>query len=334
MNEISLSDTAGISALLHGGSDLSGTLTKDIFLTGQSIVGTRYLGDAEDLIKELKVGSRVTLLHEADNRFDKKAVIAIDEEGRKLGYIPRHQNAVISALLDAGKMFYGVIREKPERVRRNDGDAPYRFMIDLYMREYTGPEDPSFIPRYGYQGSFAVAALKLTDRNAEQSGTPEEHSSREPEEKEISEGKAITGICTLKIINGEERGLYCRELDENAGREAQRAMFDVFEEMVGYLPIISYGISGHKLQLLEDAYGVCLGKSFSNHVIDPAKMISIHMPERQMHSLDDCASWLGITCEAESEMERECRLAWKLYCRMDRSELQKSSLTVGNDSDT
>ena len=176
--------------------------------------------------------------------------------------------------------------------------------------------------------------LKRRAKEAEQSGTPEEHSSREPEEKEISEGKAITGICTLKIINGEERGLYCRELDENAGREAQRAMFDVFEEMVGYLPIISYGISGHKLQLLEDAYGVCLGKSFSNHVIDPAKMISIHMPEHQMHSLDDCASWLGITCEAESEMERECRLAWKLYCRMDRSELQKSTLTVGNDSDT
>ncbi len=297
MNEISLSNTAGITALLHDGTGLSGSMTKDIFLTEQSIVGTRYLGDAEDLIKELAVGSRVTLLHEADNRFDEKAVIVIDEQGRKLGYIPRHQNAVISALLDAGKMFYGVVREKPERMRDKDSSAPYKFMIDLYMREFAGPEDPAAIPRQGYQSSYAVVAL-------------------------VSEGKTITGICALKIINGEERGIYYRELDESAGREEQRQMFDAFEEMVGYLPIISYGISGMKLQLLEEAYGVLLGRSFSNHVIDVRKMAGIHIKERQMYSLDACAAWLGITCEAESELEKECRLTWKLYCRMDRSELQ------------
>ena len=129
----------------------------------------------------------------------------------------------------------------------------------------------------------------------------------------------------MKIINGEERGMYCCELDENADREAQSRILAEFEETVGYLPLVSYGLAGCRLEVLEEAYGVLLGKSFSNHVIDTKKMVSIHIPERSFRTLDDCANWLGITCEAETDLERECRLIWNLYCRLDRSELEHKS---------
>ena len=51
--------------------------------------------------QELKVGTRLRLVREADNKFDPHAV-AIFYKGYKLGFVPRNENTLISQLLDLG----------------------------------------------------------------------------------------------------------------------------------------------------------------------------------------------------------------------------------------
>ena len=94
----------GFAELLHTGSGLDASFTKDIRLKRQSIVGMRYQGGSDDLMKELQPGTRIGFVREASNRFDENAVMALDPQGRKLGYIPRHENDIIGALLDAGML--------------------------------------------------------------------------------------------------------------------------------------------------------------------------------------------------------------------------------------
>lgn len=52
-------------------------------------------------IQELKIGSRLRLVREADNKFDPYAVALYFEE-HKLGFIPQDENQFISQFLDLG----------------------------------------------------------------------------------------------------------------------------------------------------------------------------------------------------------------------------------------
>ena len=338
MSELSLSAGAGLSELLHSGAGLPAVMTRDIFLGKQAIVGSRYLGGAEEIMGDLKPGERVTLLHETDNRFDGQAVIVIDAKGRKLGYLPRAQNMVVCALLDAGKYFYGLVKEQPGRYSEEE-NAPFRFFVDLYMREYTRPEDLTRIPRHGEGASYAAAALFFAPSGG------------------------LCGLAAVKVINGEERGYFERMPGGEASREELREMCRAFDEFTGYLPLVSHGIGGEPLRKLEEAYGVLLGKPFSNHVIDTEKMVRVHLPDLADSSLSACAAELGLEpaavngadflavngadvpavngadvpaedgadapagdggdAGAEPEPETVCRLTWKLYRRLERSETER-----------
>ena len=300
MNELTLSE-AGLGELLHGSSSLLPSMTRDIYLTRMSVVGTRYIGDADHLVKELPAGSRVTLLHEADNRFDEKAVIVIDAKGRKLGYIPRAQNAVIAALLDAGKFFYGIVRDQPQKYDDESDTSAYRFRIDLYMSELIGPGEPSELPRQGSRGSYAVIAVDISE-----------------------ERNRIRGISAIKVINGEDRGHFQRKLSSDEDGESLRRMMEEFDAFAGFLPLVGHGLGGSMLRTIEESYGVVLGKAFSNHVTDTQRLARICLPELDDVSLLSCAEELGIEVgDAESELMRLCVITWKLYCRLERSELER-----------
>ena len=168
------------------------------------------------------------------------------------------------------------------------------------MREFLLPDDLSEIPRQGYQGSYVVADF-----------TPQED----------EEGQ-ISSIFAIKVINGKEWDLLCREVsreDPNSFREA----IEAFWKFSGYLPIVSYDIMQHILPQLEDSYGVQLGLPFSNHVIDTQQMAANHLPWVRNASLEQLAEELGIEVRCDTREERRCRMIWKLYCRMERSELGK-----------
>lgn len=63
-----------------------------------SIVGMSY-AKAEDFVKSLQAGAAAVILREPNNEHDPNAV-AVWIEGRKVGYIPRKENAVLAQFID------------------------------------------------------------------------------------------------------------------------------------------------------------------------------------------------------------------------------------------
>ena len=292
---------SALSLWMHSEYGLSSPFTRDIYLGRQIIVGMRYQGGAEELVNELVPGEKITLLRESENRFDHRAVMALDAKGRKLGYIPRTENRIISALMDAGKVFYGVIPDdsgddkEQNRYERN----PFTLYFDLYMRELSLPDDLTEIPRQGYRGSYVV--LSITVRDME-----------------------ITGLCAIKVINGEERGILLEEdsgSDPGTGSDG-RDRLERFRKFAGYLPFVCHNFDAQERRALEESYGVLLGIPFSNRVIDTLKMAENHIQYQDSYDLSSLADELGINVDDCHGLERECRIIWQLYCRMERSEVQ------------
>ena len=309
------SETA-ISQWMHSEGGMPLPFTRDIYLERQGIVGMRFQGGAEELVKDLSPGERITFLREPENRFDHRAVMALDAKGRKLGYIPRVENRIISSLMDAGKIFYGIIPESPEDDEPLDDYArtPYVLYVDLYLREYSLPDDLTEIPRQGYRGSYAVLSIKVR-------------------------GKEITGFCAIKVINGEERGVLLEEAPKrererkntgvgtgtetntDSGLISRKQRLERLWKFVGYLPIVCHDLDQPKRRALEEAYGVLLGIPFSNRVIDTILMARNHMAYKDTYDLHSLADELEIVADDCQGLEKECRLIWQLYRRMERSEL-------------
>ena len=302
-NALSDPERSGMSLteLMHASLDIPSPFMKNIFLLRQAIVGTRYLGGSDELVEDLQPGSRISFVAEPDNKYDRNAVMALDNQGRKLGYIPRHENGIIGALLKAGKSIYGIVPDEPPAqgaIAPGSEKTPYSLWVDLYMREFLLPDDMSQIPRQGYQGSYAVADFISSDDD---------------------EG-LINSIFAIKVINGEERDSFHRIISREDPESFREAIAD-FHQFVGYLPIVSHDITEEILPQLEDAYGVQLGLPFSNHVIDTLQMAANHMPWVRNASLDNLADELGIEVHCDTREETRCRIIWKLYIRMERSEL-------------
>ena len=302
--ELAISD-GGITALLHGSGsfDVQAAFSKDIYLVHQMIVGMRYQGGADELLHDLKPGSRVTFLREPDNEYDHRAVMAVDGRGRRIGYIPRNQNAIISALLDAGKSFYGIVQTEEEEIYSDAHKraVPGALWVELYMREFTGPEDLQQIPRQGEHGSYAVVYIGLAE----------------------TEPMKIREIFAIKVINGEERKSFHEYLVDGADREEEKRLIMDFEEFAGFLPLVGYRFEGEQEKLLSEAYGVFLGKPFSNRIIEIGKMVQNHLPDLYGSSLDEINEELDLYSSDADRAERYCRMTWALYRRMDRSDLKR-----------
>ena len=300
---VAIPEQTGLSLteLMHAGMEIPSPFMKDIFLLRQVIVGIRYQGGSDELMEDLHPGSRISFVAEPDNKYDEHAVMALDSLGRKLGYIPRHENAIIGALLKAGKSIYGIMPdEQPEAraVAPGSEKTPYTLWVDLYMREFILPDDMTQIPRQGYQGSYAVADfIPWADQE-----------------------QKISSIFAIKVINGEERDSFRRDI-RRKDPESYREAIAAFQKFVGYLPIVSHDITEEILPQLEEAYGVQLGLPFSNRVIDTCRMAANHLPFVRDRSLDNLAEELGIKVHCDTREETRCRIIWKLYIRMEKSEL-------------
>ena len=196
---------ASLTDLMHAGLGIPSPFMKDIYLQRQAIVGTRFQGGSDELMKDLRPGSRITFVTESDNEYDPNAVMALDEQGRKLGYIPRLENSIIGALLRAGKNIYGIMPgEQPVGTRVAPGSerTPYSLWVDLYMKEFLLPDDMSQIPRQGYQGSYVVADFILWN----------------------DEERQISSIYAIKVINGEERDSYSSGIIKDTGEAYREAV--------------------------------------------------------------------------------------------------------------
>ncbi len=94
----------GVVALVesHEIGDVLKPLIKEIHLFDSYIAGTTHLKEPE-VLDSIKVGEKLNLQRE-DNKFDDKAILILNEEGRKLGYVPEKDNVVFARLMDAGKL--------------------------------------------------------------------------------------------------------------------------------------------------------------------------------------------------------------------------------------
>ncbi|MDR2140931.1 MAG: HIRAN domain-containing protein [Deltaproteobacteria bacterium] len=86
-------------------------LSQRIFLLEVHVAGTTHVQGIESLTADLKADDRLDFFREADNPHDELAIV-VKSGGEKLGYVPRNRNEVLARLMDAGKLVYGVLREK------------------------------------------------------------------------------------------------------------------------------------------------------------------------------------------------------------------------------
>ena len=293
-----------LTMAMHSGLGIASPFTREIFLKEQlPIVGMRYQGGSLALLREIQVGSRITFMREPENHYDQKAIMALDGQGRKLGYISRYENEVLSALMDAGKTLYGIVSRISGSTDLRTSGPPTVLFVDLYMREFAAPDDLPQIPLQGCRGSYAVMDLELS--------------------KEDGDAK-IRSVFAIRVINGEERGIFSEEVSDDDDEKLIRNL----REAVGYLPVVLCDGSGRQQEALENGWGIYAGRPFSNQVIEICEMARNHIPEVRIFSLESITDRLGIDVEGDTPAEIRCRQIWKSYCRFDRSELERRQGTL------
>ena len=90
-----------------------------ILVQNSPLAGSQYYAAAR-VWDEIRVGDRLTLVREADNRHDRHA-IRVEWHGHKLGYVPRAENRAAARALDAGERLEARVtrlRDDPDPWRR------------------------------------------------------------------------------------------------------------------------------------------------------------------------------------------------------------------------
>jgi len=93
----------------HELGDIIKPLIREIHLFDSYIAGTTHLEDSS-VLDTIKVGDVLTLQRE-DNKFDSNAILILNEDKKKLGYVPEKDNIVFARLMDAGKLLKAKITQ-------------------------------------------------------------------------------------------------------------------------------------------------------------------------------------------------------------------------------
>ena len=88
-------------------AELIKPLKKEIYLFDTYIAGTTHLKDPK-VLETVSKGDELILRRE-DNKFDEKAILVLNGQRQKLGYVPERDNIIFSRLMDAGKLLTGRI---------------------------------------------------------------------------------------------------------------------------------------------------------------------------------------------------------------------------------
>ena len=86
----------------HDIGEIIKPLIRDIHLFDTWIAGTTHLED-KSVLETIRVGDEL-LLRREENKFDSKAILVLNKDKQKLGYVPEKDNIVFSRLMDAGKI--------------------------------------------------------------------------------------------------------------------------------------------------------------------------------------------------------------------------------------
>ena len=76
-------------------------VTAHIVLQDSPLAGFQYYA-GKALWPQMQVGDALTLIREPDNSHDSRAV-RVEWKGRKIGYVPRRENADVARFMDGGQ---------------------------------------------------------------------------------------------------------------------------------------------------------------------------------------------------------------------------------------
>jgi hypothetical protein len=99
-----LAAVAALSSAAHGGESAARVR---MLVQNSPLAGFRH-AEAAAAWPDLRVGDELALVREADNAFDANAV-RVEWRGRKLGYVPRRDNAALAWALDRGEVLHARI---------------------------------------------------------------------------------------------------------------------------------------------------------------------------------------------------------------------------------
>jgi hypothetical protein len=108
--------------------DLIKPLTNEIHLFDTYIAGTSHIED-QSVFDKIKINDKLILKRE-DNVFDSKAILVLNEDKVKLGYIPEVDNIIFSRLMDAGKLLIAKVK-----TIKKLGNY-YKISIGIYMVDF------------------------------------------------------------------------------------------------------------------------------------------------------------------------------------------------------
>lgn len=110
-NAITSQEQMGLVSVLSANAlaDVIKPLTREIHLFDSYIAGTSHLEDPS-LPDSVNAGDRL-LLRREDNKFDDHAILILNQDQKKLGYVPEKDNLIFARLLDAGKVFEARVKQ-------------------------------------------------------------------------------------------------------------------------------------------------------------------------------------------------------------------------------
>lgn len=118
-----------ISAIQEKGiGDIIKPLTSEIFLFDTYIAGTTHLED-KSVLELMKVDDKLILQRE-NNKFDSDAILILNADKKKLGYVPEKDNVVFARLMDAGKLLTAKIMDI------NTERGFYRVKIAIFLIDF------------------------------------------------------------------------------------------------------------------------------------------------------------------------------------------------------
>lgn len=132
MGDLIKSGGGGLIGLLHsqnGELTMPKPFEREIFLFDTYIAGTSFIEGIEELEQHLSEGDKLDFFREPDNKYDSKAIVIKTDNGVKIGYVPRNDNAIFSRLMDAGKLLFGRITLKKGYGKR------VKINIKVYLQE-------------------------------------------------------------------------------------------------------------------------------------------------------------------------------------------------------
>ena len=104
---------------------------QELFLIECEIAGTGFVKNIAEKAAAFNDGEVLSLIREADNKYDSLAIRINNSKGEKLGYIPRKNNEILARLLDGGKRLYGKVSGR----KMTEHSNWVGITIKVYMKE-------------------------------------------------------------------------------------------------------------------------------------------------------------------------------------------------------